>query len=29
MKDAMTTLMPGDDAREVGAYFDYLINALQ
>jgi allophycocyanin alpha subunit len=29
MKDATTTLMPGEDAREVGAYFDYLVNALQ
>lgn len=29
MKSATTTIMSGEDANEVGAYFDYLINALQ
>jgi allophycocyanin alpha subunit len=29
MKNATTTIMSGEDASEVGAYFDYLINALQ
>jgi allophycocyanin alpha subunit len=29
MKNATTTIMSGEDAGEVGAYFDYLINALQ
>lgn len=29
MKAMTTSLMSGDDANEVGAYFDYLINALQ
>ncbi len=29
MKTATTTLMSGEDASEVGAYFDYLINGLQ
>jgi allophycocyanin alpha subunit len=29
MKNATTTLMSAEDASEVGAYFDYLINALQ
>ncbi len=28
MKNATTTLMSTEDASEVGAYFDYLINAL-
>jgi allophycocyanin alpha subunit len=29
MKNAMATLMSGEDAGEVGAYFDYLSNALR
>ncbi|MGB8701586.1 MAG: allophycocyanin [Thermosynechococcaceae cyanobacterium] len=29
MKNMTTSLMSGEDASEVGAYFDYLINALQ
>jgi allophycocyanin alpha subunit len=29
MKTATITIMSGEDASEVGAYFDYLINALQ
>lgn len=29
MKNMTTTLMSGEDADEVGAYFDYLINALR
>ncbi|GAB4445947.1 MAG: allophycocyanin subunit alpha [Cyanobacteria bacterium J069] len=28
MKNAVTPMMSGEDASEVGAYFDYLINAL-
>jgi allophycocyanin alpha subunit len=28
MKNVMTSLMSGEDASEVGAYFEYLINAL-
>jgi allophycocyanin alpha subunit len=29
MKSAITAMMSGEDATEVGIYFDYLINALQ
>jgi allophycocyanin alpha subunit len=29
MKDVMLTLLSGEDASEVGAYFDYLMSALQ
>ncbi|GAB4226324.1 MAG: allophycocyanin subunit alpha [Elainellaceae cyanobacterium] len=29
MKNATTTMMSGEDASEVSAYFDYLISALQ
>jgi allophycocyanin alpha subunit len=29
MKNATTAMISGEDASEVGAYFDYLINALQ
>ena len=29
MKGAITTMISGEDAAEVGIYFDYLINALQ
>jgi allophycocyanin alpha subunit len=29
MKNATTTMISGEESREVGSYFDYLINALQ
>jgi allophycocyanin alpha subunit len=29
MKNVTTSMMSGEDASEVGAYFDYLIGAMQ